>query len=483
MPDHLDQRPGFSASARWSAGLSVIASCVALLAVVIMVNYIASRHFNRFQWTSDERYRISPMTTTMLETLTNEVKIVVLFDAQSSGFGLVKGLLDQYQLACPRLDVEFVDYVHNPGRAALVKAQYQLPPVDQDLVIFEYAGKLKIVRENELWEYDFKDVFTERGARRSGFRGEQFFTSAIVTVSDAVPFSAYFLQGHGEHDPGRDDAEGYQQFARVLADKNILIKPCSLLTNDVPADCDVLVIAGPRHTLAPEELDRVEKYLNQGGRAFILLMNPLIAGVRKSGLERILTGWGVGIGDALVSDAALAKAGQSEVLFVSRFGQHPIVAPLGGSRLALMVPCSVRSQTDPTRSTDTAKVAELAFTSEGGQERGRAGGAIPLMVAIEKGAIPGVAADRGSARLVVVGDSYFLTNANIEFDGNRDFASLAVNWLLGRTALLDIGLRPIREYMIALTRSEMRLARWILLAGMPGAILLTGLLVWTKRRK
>src|SRR2546426_9355284 len=39
--------------------------------------------------------------------------------------------------------------------------------------------------------------------------------------------------------------------------------------------------------------------------------------------------------------------------------------------------------------------------------------------------IPGVAADRGSTRLVVVGDSFFLANAPIELDANRDFANLA----------------------------------------------------------
>jgi len=47
-----------------------------------------------------------------------------------------------------------------------------------------------------------------------------------------------------------------------------------------------------------------------------------------------------------------------------------------------------------------------------------------------------VAADTGSTRLVVVGDSLFLVNANIEFDANRDFESLAVNWLLDRVQLL-----------------------------------------------
>jgi len=105
----------------------------------------------------------------------------------------------------------------------------------------------------------------------------------------------------------------------------------------------------------------------------------------------------------------------------------------------------------------------IGFHDRARQGSRRASGAVPLMVAVEKGTIPGVAADTGSTRLVVVGDSLFLVNANIEFDANRDFASLAVNWLLDQVQLLAIGPRPIHEYRISLTQSQMKGARWILM--------------------
>ena len=148
-----------------------------------------------------------------------------------------------------------------------------------------------------------------------------------------------------------------------------------------------------------------------------------------------------------------------------------------------MFPHAVRLQAGASRGADTAKIVELAFTTERGKEASRASGAVPLMAAVEKGTIPGVAADTGSTRLVVVGDSLFLVNAMIEFDANRDFVSLAVNWLLDRTQLLAIGPRPVHEYRISLTQSQMSGARWILMGAMPGVVLLAGLLVWAGRRK
>jgi len=484
MANPSSNRPSFSAVKKWATALNVLASCLALLALVAMVNYLASRHFVRFQWMADERYRLSPMTLKLLQTRTNQVKVIVFFDPDEALYASVKGLINEYQLACPKLDVEYVNYLLLTGRANWIKTQYQLSDADKDLVIFDCNGKKRIVRARELSDYDLQGIFAGKEAKRTSFKGEQFFTSAILGVTDPKPFKAYCLQGHGEHDPAsEDESTGYLKFARVLEDKDIVVEPLSLLTNDVPADCQLLIIAGPRHTLSPEELERIDNYLNHGGRAFILLLNPGIEGVKKSGLEKTLANWGVAVGDGLVTDDTQAKAGLNNVLYVGNFGQHDIVRPLAGSRLGLVFPHAVRPQAGASRAADTAKVVELAFTTERGKEAGRAGGALPLMVAVEKGTIPGVAADTGSTRLVVVGDSLFLVNAIIEFDANRDFESLAVNWLLDRVQLLAIGPRPIQEYKISLTQSQMSGARWILMGAMPGVVLLAGLLVWAGRRK
>ena len=476
-------RPSFSPTRKWASALNVLASSAALVALVLMVNYLAGRHFKRYQWMSDERFRLSTMTVKMLEALTNQVKVIVFFDPQNPLFSSVKGLLNEYRLACPKITLEFVDYLNAPGSAELIKAQYKLSSSsDENLVLFDCNAKFKVVREKELADYDLSGILAGGDARRSAFKGEQFFTSYIVGVTDPKPFKAYFLQGHGEHQPeSEDDTKGYFKFARLLEDKYISLEPLSLLTNDVPADCQLLIIAGPRRTFSGPELGKVDLYLNRGGRAFILLMNPGISG-QKTGLERVLANWGVEVGERPVTDESQSKAGHDQVLFVVNFGQHPIVRPLAGSRLGMVLPHAVRQLAGAGRSADAAKIQELAFTTDQGREAGRAQGVIPLAVAVEKGAIPGVAADRGSTRIVAVGDSYFLANANIDFDGNRDFANLAVNWLLDRSQLLEIGPRPIREYRISMTQSQMTTARWVLLAGMPGSVLLFGLLVWWRRR-
>src|ERR1051325_8768997 len=103
MPDPAANSPSFSAVKKWAAALNVLASCLALLALVAMVNYLASRHFVRFQWMADERYRLSPMTLKLLQTRTNLVKVIVFFDPDEPIYPSVKGLINEYHLACPKL--------------------------------------------------------------------------------------------------------------------------------------------------------------------------------------------------------------------------------------------------------------------------------------------------------------------------------------------------------------------------------------------
>jgi hypothetical protein len=130
-------------------------------------------------------------------------------------------------------------------------------------------------------------------------------------------------------------------------------------------------------------------------------------------------------------------------------------------------------------------VEELAFTEETASVVGipATGRRIPVMVAVEKSGGKGSFPERGTTRIVVTGDSIFLNNSLIEAADNKAFAAYAINWLLDRKALLDgVGPHPVMEYKLAMTRAQLSSIRWVFLAGMPGAFLLFGGLVWLRRR-
>jgi hypothetical protein len=465
--------------------------------VVVMVNYVSRDYFLRFHASTRTRIELSPRTVGLLRSLTNHVKVTLNYDTDDSHslYATVADLLSEYRLVDPRITVQTVDYIRDPGLAQKVKAKYNLSALtDKNLVIFDCEGKTKTVPGDGLASYVIDQV-TNQAPREKGlkferkpaaFLGEIAFSGALLDVTSTKSLKAYFLQGHGEHqiDSG-DEVMGYLKFASILRENCIKPEPLSLLGTDaVPPDCSLLVVAGPRDVIDDAELDKIEQYLNQGGRLLALFYYGSVP--KNTGLERLLAKWGVDVGHNVVTDPDNTARGTD--VKVSNFGngKHPVINALLGSALHLSLPRTVGRLKQGAQAADAPRVDEIAFS---GPNATVAGGVarrppFPLLVAVEKGAIKDVITERGSTRMVVAGDSVFLGNLQIDSAGNRDFAAAAVNWLLERTQLLaGVGPQPITQFKIVMTQAQMHQAQWVLLCALPGSVLVLGGLVWLRRRR
>ncbi|MSU62001.1 MAG: hypothetical protein EXS31_06345 [Pedosphaera sp.] len=490
--------PSFSTARRWSIGFQVLLSIGAIIALVVMGNYLSARHFIRFERPGGSKQQLSPVTIRLLQSLTNKVRVVVFFNHRNALFGPVTSLLNQYALRSSQIEVEQVDYERFPGRARQALADLKLDPsADTDRIIFTSTGRTKVVHEGELSIYDnpTQAVLSGKEVKRTGFKGEQLFSAAIFAVSDPRPMTAYFLQGHGEHDPAEEKTTtGYAKFARILQDSNLKLGLLSLAQSEIPADCELLIVAGASTRISSVELEKMDKYLSQGGRALFLAnygaLDPK-TGLDRTGLPRMLLNWGLDVGQNVVLDKANARAGTGGEILVGEFGPHPIVTPLRRSRIELVSPRSVTARSAGAAGADAPKVTELLLSSAkvsavrvGERPQvDKSGGVFSLAAAVEKGTIQGISSDRGNTRMVVVGDSFFLLNGVIEFEANRDFARNTVNWLLSREKLLEgIGPRGIDEYRVSMSERDMFTAQWMLLGGAPGVVLFFGWIVWLRRR-
>jgi hypothetical protein len=500
MAPNADPTPvSFSPARRLGIALNVGLSVLAVLALLGMANYLAARHYHRYQWAADDRYALSLPTRQALAAITNDIKVTILFDPEHPLYSSVAGLLKEYADACPHLRIEPVDYTRDVELARTLVERLQLPAQESDLVIFEDASQSRLVRASDLSDYDLQALFDGgKEIRRIGFKGEARFTEAIVGLVEGRSPVAYFLQGHGEHDPASIETKfGYSEFARLLRQKNVAISTLRLAGDaDIPDNCQLLIVAGPRSRLDPAELEKINRYLNRGGR-LLALLSFYQASRLPTGLEKALATWGVAVGDNLTFDAAQAVPGGG--ILATNFSGHPIVRALRDHRIYVVLARSVEPLRRGGQGADAPRVEPLFSTSIAGYtasefadaglarsdpERDRRG-VIPLAVAVEKGSIQGVTADRGSPRLVVVGESIFLANETIlKTAANFEFASLAVNWLLDRPAhLTTIASRPIREYRVVLSNAQLRQLRWLLLVVLPGVPLVVGTVVWIRRRR
>lgn len=481
----------FSWMRRWSAALNLIVTVAAVVALVAMFNYLAVRHFTRFHWNRDIEGELSPRTRTVLASLTNTVKVIVYFKSEDPLFPRIKGLLKEYEIATRRVQVQYVDYFRDSAAARKVKLDYKLTSVnDKNVIIFDANDRSVVVNEGELSDYDTSELLSGKtnAVYRTHFKGELLFTSKIFAVANARSPVAYYLLGNGEHPPGNvDSPESYAKFLSLLRNENNFnLYPLLLTgTNEVPSTCNLLIVAGPTQPLDRTELDKIQHYLEQGGRMLVAFNNATVNG-RPTGVERLLAKWGVDVGNDWVVDRENSINGELDVIPVD-LGRHQIVNALQrSSRVHLYRPRSIRAVRPASRGDET-RVDELlltgpdtiVFTDSREPDRTQKGPK-PLMVAVEK-SVSGL--QRGSTRLVVLGDSTIWANQFIELAANREFAALTANWLVNQSVLLgDIPRRAINTYKLTMTRGQLRSVQLILLAGMPGAVLLIGLLVWLRRR-
>ena len=483
-------QPSFSPGRRWKIGFDVLVRTGLVLAVVVMATYIGAKFYGRF-YLSSQAQQLSTRTLSMLHSITNRVTVTVYYDKEDDWYPMIKALLDEYHSANQDIIINPVDYVRDAGEAEKIKDLYKFnSPTEKNLVIFDDNGRVKIVSGNELSQSVTEQVPSEHKGklefekRPTAFLGEMVFTSSLLAVENPKPLKAYFLQGDGEPSLSDTGDQGYLKFGAILNENNITNVPLELLgENPVPDDCSLLIIAGPRGTFAQTELQKIDQYLSQGGRLFMLYNYFSLK--EPTGLDAIFARWGVAVLDDVVQEPKNTTSGQDVI--INTFNNHPVVNPLTGLALQLILPRPIGVVDLQNPPADAPKVDALVMSSPQStlmNDSAAPPRSYPLMVAVEQKAVPGVASTRGTTRMVVVGDSFFLGNRQIESAANRDFAGYAVNWLLDRTILLNgIGPRPVTEFRLTMTETQQRNIRWLLLGALPGAILLFGGIVWFVRRK
>ena len=480
------QLASFSPTVRRVISRRVILSAVTAAVCVVLANLLALRNPAQIVLTQSADHSLSPLTKNVLRSLTNEVRAVVLFDRQADLFEPVKNLLTEYERTSPKLKLEFIDIARDPTRAEAVQQELKMSVNSpENRVIFAANNTAKAISQSELSILDFSEFINTREARRTHFVGEQLFTSAIAAVTQGRQTKVGFVIGHGEHKASDTGGQwGYSKFSNILQQKDLHLQEIPLTgTNSIPADCRMLIVAGPRTPYSRDELAKLREFVGTGGSLFTLFNFYSLQ--RPTGLENFLADYDFEIGFNQVSDSKNEQSGQGGLLLVDDLGSHPITKPILGSRLQMLLPRSVGFP--EAENDESPPVSILAHSSDAGQAVGQIQG---NKGSVEReGKIPLIAAKlhandgQPPARLVVAGDSLFLGNSAIEAGANRDFASLAVNWLLEREHLLAIAPRTVTEYRIDLSRAEMTSITWLLLLVLPGGTLGLGLLWWRRQMK
>jgi ABC-type uncharacterized transport system involved in gliding motility auxiliary subunit len=434
------------------------------LAVVTVANVLADRYDKSYDTTANKRYSLSDQTIKVVKGLKQDLTIT--YFAQDSQFGTAKDKLDMYANLSPKVHVVYVD----PDKKPLVATQ---------------AG--------------FKNLNTaivQIGANKNEAKSlsEEDLTGAIIRDLKNTARTVCFVSGSGEHlidDTGRS---GYSRLKDLIAKDDYQGKSIDLLQKaEVPGDCTVVVVGGPRGDYQQPEVDALKKYVEDGGRALILLDPPLKIGREdigdNSALTTLLESWGVTPNKDLILDfnpvGQLAGLGP-QVALVTRYDSHPIVNEMKGTATGFPL-----SRSLDTKSGDKTTVEKLFDSSDSSlattkldsdridpsDPKNKKG---PLTIAAAGSYKTGKENSQG--RFVVVGSSLWAANSFLPFNGNRDLALNAMNWLSSDEDLISIRPKEPEDRKLTMTRSQVRWVGITSLLLVPLLVICTGLSVWWRRR-
>lgn len=450
----------------------------AVLGILIGVNYYVSRHTQRWDLTKTKRFSLSDATKKSLAGLKDDVKILYFQSASELGGG--RDRMKDYQDASPRIKVEFVNPVQNPARAR----EYEVTMVPTLVV--------------------------ERGTRREKISNdsEQDITNALIKVTRDAQKTVCFVDGEGER--GLDDsaAEGYSAVKAALGKSQYQTKTVTLLREGkVPADCTVVVVAGPTADLTPPVAAALRDHVKAGGR--LLAMAEPEFKEKTPQLVALLKEWNLDAGDDVVVDVSpgtLAQTGPETPLGV-RYPTHDITKDLRGLATAFHTARSLKPGTGTPEGVFAQSLVETAREAWG--ETDYSGGT-PVKFdegkdtagPVSLGAVATVTAPapppspepspsaspspepppRKEGRVIAFGDADFASNTFFGIQGNRDLLLNTVAWLAEDPDLITIRPKDPEDQRLFLTGRQQAVVFGVALAVWPLLFVILGGVVWWMRR-
>lgn len=464
-------------------GSIAAASVLVFLAILIAINYIGARENKRWDLTANQQYSLSDQTKKILQSFGKPVTVKVFQDPQQNQAD--RDALSEYQYASTNFQPQFIDANADPTQATSYKIT-TLPTL-----VFEYDGR----------------------SERTNATDESSVTNSLKKLLEGKAKKIYFVLGHGEHDVTDAQSKvGYSALADALKTDNFDVASFTLAqTGKVPDDATLVAVGGPKTDYFPAEVDALRAYLKRGGK-ILLMLDPPDYNKTTNTIAPPLTNlialaheWGIDVGSDLVVDVSgVGQAfGASEAVPIAGPAQgstNPIVQnfnfitafPL--ARSASAIPGGVNGHVaqklleTSDRSWAETDLKDLFASGKVSMDADKGDKAGPITIAsAASGAAPDApAAAAGSpapeARVVVFGDSDFVSNSALGIQGNRDLTLNAANWLAQQENLIAIHPRDPQDRGVQLTADQGARIFWLAILIIPGLLFLNGFRVWWKRR-
>jgi hypothetical protein len=479
---------------RFAIGVNVLIQILTMIFILGGINYIAFKHFKRWDLSRDQKYALSDQTKQLLQSLQKPVKLYVFFspDPRLPGgevFPDLQALLKEYQYAANgKVEVENIDPYKSLSRAQALMAQYKFG--NENVVIVDYLGHSKLVNAADMAEYDNAGEMYGQPPKLKGFKGEQALTSAILEVSEEKQNKIYLVGGKGGPELNSDSLSAFKAY---MERQNLKLDTLTLMNVEkIPDDAKILMLIGAKYDLTDRELKLLKDYWDKQGRILVALdpnghTPKLAAFLRDAGItpqdDRVLRTMALGPMTGIVRDVAGIFSDSSPV--TKRL--KGVDTMFMGQTQSLAVSQAPAVHTDSLVTAGDGywgetKYQDMESTGVSYDPKEDISAPLTLAASAEKGGVIDTSVNVDTSRLVVIGNSTFVTNEALT-EANVDFVLADLNWLLNREELIGIAPKVEQQFSLNLTDLQMGRIELLVMLVMPIAVAMVGGFVWAQRRR
>lgn len=454
-----------------------------LIAIVIgLLGWLSVHYKIEADWTANHRNTLTAGSQKLLKQLSGPIKFVDFDYANAETKPDVQQWVDRYHNFKNDVSVEFVDPSREPGKVK----EYEVQQPGE--VVLEYQGRREHLRS----------------------LSEPVITGALQRMTDSGEHFIVFLQGHGERALEADGKDtSFDQFVAALKDKGLQAEPLNLVkTPKIPDNASALVIASPTQKLLDGEIKIINDWVAAGGN-LLWLTDP----DQATGLDALAKTLGITWlnGFAVFPDYQALGTGSPGVYVATDYPPNPVTEgfteitayPLAralewNKENAKIAGWNIQPllTTNENAWLETGKMqGEIKFDEKDGDKPGPLTIGLTLTREIKKAAATEtVASDAAkpeadklaqprSQRVVLIGDSDFLSDADLPALGNKQLGLNVVQWLASRDAQLNIDVPKAPDAQLFLPGW----ATWLIGLGytfvLPALLLGYGVTRWLVRRR
>lgn len=452
---------------KFKQGSYAALSTIIIICIVVAINLLVGKFNIKFDLTKNKLYTLSDQSKNILKSVNKDVNIIALFKAGNEDKAL-KQILSQYEKVSDKIKVQYKDPELYPE---FVKKYDKDGSIGEGNIVVECGNKFKVLSYSDLVSYsDYSQSLT----------AEQNITGAIVYVTSDKRLLIYNVQGHNEDSLPNN-------VTNSLENQNYEIKNVNLLTDSIEADKGMLMIMGPKIDLTPDEISKVQSFLQSGGHVFISA--PIMKN-EPANLNKLLSNYGVKLESALIIEGSSSNRLQNPLYIIPDNLNHSITEPITNSKYPIVLKAA-----HPITNVDivrhTVKIEPLLKTSDESYAKTNLQSEV---LDKEKSDLTGpfvvgsaitdeIGEDDKNPKIVIVSSSNFVDESlTANGLGNTDLLLNSINWLVNNTQNISVSPKDLSSNYLQLSGAKQLLFSGLVVIVIPLIILVSGIVVCIRRK-